>query len=267
MSLQPPPEKEEWAQRNPSIGGLPMTKFPAAAPPPSPAPPRTSGLAVASLVCGILGLCVPVIGGLVGLVLGIIGLVKVNRSAGALAGGGLAVAGIVVSAIGVLFWLIAGGMALSLLIPAIHSAHDEYEAQAFMNHARQLGTAALASSADNKGEFPPPEEWPEVLMKNGYLANDQVLCDPREPHAGRAFAMNANLAGMKLGSVPNATRTVLFFECRPGAPPCGGPELMPAKPRHRGTFVICFLDGHVDRVRRDEVERLIWNPKPEPPTN
>jgi hypothetical protein len=60
------------------------------APPPlstTPMAAKTSGLAITSLVLGILGLCG--ITALVGLILGVISLVKINRSGGRLSGQGL----------------------------------------------------------------------------------------------------------------------------------------------------------------------------------
>src|ERR1035437_4067181 len=66
---------------------------PAGAPPPlfvAPAETKTSGMAIASLVLGILGICG--ITALVGLILGIVALVKINRSGGRLSGQGLAIA-------------------------------------------------------------------------------------------------------------------------------------------------------------------------------
>ena len=60
---------------------------------------RTSGLATASLIVSILGVCSAGTLGLVGLALGLIALRRINRSGGQLGGRGLAVAGIVVGAL------------------------------------------------------------------------------------------------------------------------------------------------------------------------
>src|ERR1700733_11364469 len=67
-------------------------------PPPFPAAtpalaPKTSGLAVTSLVLGILGMFTCGLTALFGLILGIIALVKARNSRGALGGNGLALAG------------------------------------------------------------------------------------------------------------------------------------------------------------------------------
>ena len=61
--------------------------------PPAAVPAKTSGLAVTSLVLGVLGLFTCGITALFGLILGIIAMVKVSNSRGALRGGGIALAG------------------------------------------------------------------------------------------------------------------------------------------------------------------------------
>jgi len=58
---------------------------------------RTSGLAIASLVLGILGLFTAGLTGLIGVVLGIIALVQIGDQRGRLGGQGLAIAGVVTS--------------------------------------------------------------------------------------------------------------------------------------------------------------------------
>src|SRR6266851_10317814 len=62
-------------------------------------PAKTSGLAIASLVLGILGFCSFGLTALVGLILGIVSLARINRSNSALKGWGLALAGTVLSAV------------------------------------------------------------------------------------------------------------------------------------------------------------------------
>jgi len=58
---------------------------------------RTSGLAIASLILAAVGPFLFLIPSLVGLVLGIVALVRIRRSEGQLTGGGLAIAGVCVS--------------------------------------------------------------------------------------------------------------------------------------------------------------------------
>ena len=69
---------------------------------------QTSGSAVASLICGILG-CVPFITGLLAVILGIIGMRRTRDPK--YTGRGMAVAGLVLGIISLLFWGFIGGTA------------------------------------------------------------------------------------------------------------------------------------------------------------
>ncbi|MCH7557373.1 MAG: DUF4190 domain-containing protein [Planctomycetes bacterium] len=64
---------------------------------------KTSGLAIASFVLGMLGFCAFFITAIPAIILGIVALVKIRKSAGQLTGKGLAIAGIVVPAVSLLF--------------------------------------------------------------------------------------------------------------------------------------------------------------------
>jgi hypothetical protein len=83
--------------------------------PPPPLPPsepftvrpRVSALAVVSLVLGVLGFVTVGLTGVVGLILGIVALSQIRRQAGQLTGRSLAIAGIAVSAVTLLFGALA----------------------------------------------------------------------------------------------------------------------------------------------------------------
>jgi prepilin-type processing-associated H-X9-DG protein len=193
------------------------------------------------------------LGSIMGIILGIVGLVKIGKSAGAKGGLGLAIAGIVVSAAG----LLVLPLLVAILLPAVFGALDTAKSAQSMNNVRQLCTAAHKYAASHRQQLPPADSWPQVLQEQmGFPA--AVMTDPGDDKGGRAYAMNAALDGK---GVAENGRTVLFFECLPGAPPAGGPELLPDKPRHAGRYVIGFLDGHVESVAPEEVRRLIWQPK------
>jgi hypothetical protein len=66
-------------------------------------PPRTSGLAIASLVTGILSIVACPIFGIAGLITGFQAKRRIRESNGAETGEGLATGGIVTSAIGIVF--------------------------------------------------------------------------------------------------------------------------------------------------------------------
>ena len=76
---------------------------------------KTSGMAIAGFVLSFL--C-----SLLGLIFSIIGLSQVNKSNGTLGGKGLAIAGIVISAIGLLIWIIY----IVAIIAVVGSAHHTH---------------------------------------------------------------------------------------------------------------------------------------------
>ena len=140
-------------------------------PPPVPrahaatAPKQTSGLAVASLVLGILGLFSCGLTALVGLVLGIAGLSKIRASQGALGGRGLAIAGISVSVAFILFGLVVG-----IILPTavrqqsqmpMFNPQPQFQGQfqgqrvSCVNNLKQIGLAARLWSTDHNDTFPP----------------------------------------------------------------------------------------------------------------
>lgn len=103
MSTSPP----SWGSPSPA-GPPPAAATPAGAwAGPPPVPPggghqvrATSGLAIASLVTGLFAWCF-VVPGIVAIVLGHLALEQIDRSGGATAGRGMAIAGIVLGWIGV----------------------------------------------------------------------------------------------------------------------------------------------------------------------
>jgi hypothetical protein len=76
----------------------------------APGTAKISGLAIASLVAGMLGLCTAGLGGIAGLILGVTALKRIGRSGGALRGRALAIAGLIVSVCTLLLWVLAAAI-------------------------------------------------------------------------------------------------------------------------------------------------------------
>ena len=71
------------------------------------AAPRTDGLAIASLIVGILSLlCCGVILGPAAAIMGFISRNRITQSGGAIGGGGLAMAGLILGVVGFLLWIV-----------------------------------------------------------------------------------------------------------------------------------------------------------------
>ena len=242
----------------PDVPPLPPADPQIVPPAPPPGPAKRCGLAIASLICGILSLPTIGLGAILAVILGIVGLVKISKSRGALGGKGMAIAGIV---LGGLFFLALPFIALmaAIAVPTFVTVRGTAHAAVSKSNLKQLSVAAQVYAVERDGALPSPDRWPQELEE--FCGSDQVLKDPANPDAGRAYAMNAALGGMRLDSIPEAGRTVLFFECVPGAPPSGGPGLLPTPPRYSRGHNIAFCDGHVEIVPPEDLDRLIWDPR------
>jgi prepilin-type processing-associated H-X9-DG protein len=234
-----------------SPGGQPSS--PPGSPP--PLPPKISGLAITSLVLGCLGILTCGITSLVGLILGIIALVRINRSRGQLGGQGMALAGTVVSAA---FLLFAPIMA-TLLLPAFAKAKQKASAVQCMNNLKQLNLGLIMYANDNKDLFPSGVKWCDLIMP--YEKTSQpFVCPQGKPGQRCHYAFNAKLVGRELKDVQSPAQTVLIFETDGGWNVAGGRELLPSTPRHNGAHAIGFVDGHVEILQPARLQQLRWEP-------
>jgi hypothetical protein len=219
---------------------------------------KTSGMAIASLVLGICGIFTCGLSAIVGLILGITSLSTIRKSQGWLKGTGLAIAGIAVSATNLLIIPFMAGFMVTL------SAGLRSRSMMAMsiNNAKDISLAILIYCDENNGNFPPVDNWTDALKP--YIRNEKRLTSPFAPEAGRVWAMNKNLDGLKRHEIKQPHRTVLIFEARQASPPAGGRELLPDRPpRGRGGYIIGFLDCHVECVNPDRLDEIIWIPDTE----
>jgi hypothetical protein len=150
---------------------------------------KTSKLAVASLVCGIVGfLCLPA---LAGLALGVAALVAIGRSKGQLRGQALAICGICLSGFMIMIAIPVGaGLLLPALArakaraqqlnspmfrppmanPGMSRARADADMAYCVNNLKQICLAARAYSRDHQNTFPS-----DFLSLSNYLSTPQLL--------------------------------------------------------------------------------------------
>jgi general secretion pathway protein G len=141
----------------------------------SSAKAKTSALSIWSLVCGILGLIVFPFS-IPAMIVGIIGILRINKSAGMLKGLGLAIAGIILGFLSFIAWLL---IFLLLIIPTVGKYRDRAMDSLAKVQINQIATSLETYYLDT-GAYPANEQGLTVLVKsekgNSYL--DKLPNDP-----------------------------------------------------------------------------------------
>jgi len=125
-------------------------------------PKKTSGLAIASLVLGILGFITFGIAGIIGLILGIIALSQISKKPLELGGQPLAIVGIVLS--GLSFCIM--GLAVTVFMPALGRVRELAKRVQCASQLRGLGHATHMYHCDFKCQNPIP--WTDKVKKAGF---------------------------------------------------------------------------------------------------
>ncbi|MHC4248421.1 MAG: DUF4190 domain-containing protein [Planctomycetota bacterium] len=146
---------------------------------PGSAPAKTSGLAIASLVLGILGLLTCGLTAIVGLVLGIVALVKIGKSRGRLGGQGLAIAGTCISGLMMLLIVVQVG----LLLPALSSARERARRSKCSSNAKQITYGLMLYSGDNDERFPASLDE----LRPDYISDREIFVCPSNPDGGYVY--------------------------------------------------------------------------------
>jgi hypothetical protein len=158
---------------------------PAAGPPSIPPPilsnrPPAQGLAISSLVLGILSFVgCSIIAGIPAIITGHIAYNRSRKAPQQFGGGGLAIAGF---AMGYLSLALIPILA-ALLLPALAHAKDKAQRIMCVNNMKQIGLAARIWSTDHAGKFPP-----DFNSMSNELSSPNILVCPGD--SSRTAAMS-----------------------------------------------------------------------------
>lgn len=185
---------------------------------PSPvAVAKTSGMAIAALVCGILGFgCF--VGSILGIIFACIAFGKIRNSQGRIMGKGLATGGLVVSIVFLIVQLAAMPVVLAILMPALGRARELAEREHNLDQIAELGREiqcrqnllqignAIALYLNDFEERMPPDL--AVLMETEDLAAKVLVCPlaPDEVSRDSYIYRGADL------SVASPTDMILAYE-------------------------------------------------------
>lgn len=138
-------------------------------PPPLANPPKNSGLAIWSLVLGILSLtCFYILTAIPAVICGHVAMSRIKRSGGALCGNGLAIAGLVTGYLGIALSLVVLPMLLAIAIPNFVKARNTAMMNACISNLRQIDGMKQQWALENKKEATdtPTQDDFKVYIKN-----------------------------------------------------------------------------------------------------
>jgi len=211
---------------------------------------KTSGLAITSLVLAILSPCTCFITAIPAIILGIIALVKIARSAGSLKGNGLAIAGIALPV--VLLPFIA--LLMGIMMPALARVKQIAFRTVCATNMSGLGKAMLIYAGDYDEKYPTPAKWCDLLIEHCDVSEKVLRCKGA-PDGPCNYAMNKNIEQFGADAPPDM---VLLFETHPGWNQSGGPEILTTENHQDDGCNILFADGHVRFVRTRDLNDLKW---------
>ncbi len=248
--------REEGASEWKLLADFPQFQDAVKVPVPPPMPvgaSKTSGLAVTSLVLGILGAFTCGLTSVFGLITGIVAMVKIKNSRGAVGGNGFALAGTIVSAV----FLFLIPVFAAMMLPALAAAKQKAQLITCINNEKQLALAMRIYAGDNGDHLPPAATWCDAIK--GSVGSDKVFkCVAANPSSPCGYAFNSKLAGLEEGKID--PRTVMLFESDGGWNANGGSELMIDRSRHARMIVVAFADGSVQQLRQTQLGTLRWDP-------
>jgi len=245
-------DQQYQSPQQPATPGLP-TKLP------------TNGLAIASLVLGLLSFtCLPAIPAII---LGIIALDQIKKT-GKTTGSGLATAGIVTGGLGfflLVIVLIMGPLA-GILFPSFSRTKDMAKRASCLSNVKQISFAVLQYAQDHNGKYPDPDKWNDEMLP--YTKSKTLhMCPSMTRQPEPSYAMNGSLKGALTNTVKSPQDLVVIYDSLPGANRHGGAELLPKPARHMSNN-IGYADGHAKSVSAINESLLVWDPskqgKPQP---
>ena len=152
----------------------------------SSASAQSCGLATASLILGICGLVLCVLGpafGIPAVICGHMARSRINASGGALSGGGMALAGIITGYIGIASFVVVGLLA-AIAVPNFVAVRQNAQLSACMAYLKSIEAAKSVWELENKKQ---PEDTPsddDLFGINKYM-RDKPACP-----AGGHYTLN-----------------------------------------------------------------------------
>jgi hypothetical protein len=159
---------------------------PPLSPPPPPELPKSSALAIWSLVLGVLSLpCFSILTGIPAVICGHIAKSRINASGGRLTGSGLALAGLITGYLSIVLSIVLVPMMIAIAIPSFVKAKAEAQKVVCIGNLRQIEGAKQQWAQENKKQ---PTDSPTAADLDPYLKSgfSSLVCP-----AGGTYAIKA----------------------------------------------------------------------------
>ena len=155
----------------------------------------------------------------IGLTIGIVALMRIQKSKGLLKGKGIAIAGVIISAAMTLF------LSYRQMLSMRPSQHKKRIAMVCGTNLSGLGKALHIYAGDYDDQYPTAEKWCDLLIAYIEVSPKQFVCPLSDVIEGESsYAMNKNVVGKKVSEIPEDV--VLLFETNLGKNPAGRQELL-----------------------------------------
>ena len=204
-----------------------------------PGEPGKNGFALASFLTSIFLFCLPVIGGITAIVLGIIGLTRtrdprVGRKGMAIAG--ISIGGVSILATPVIFMLIA------ILLPALNRAREQANRVKCASNMRQLGQAMMMYANTNANHY--PDKLEDLLQVDPSMSRTVFICpsDDKTPPS----ATSVQTAAHEISTGQNCSYVYVGNELTTAASPDTVLLYEPLSDHRQQGINVLFADGHVE---------------------
>jgi len=197
----------------------------------APSGPLRTGMAIAALVFGILGVALCPVFAVVGVILGIVALVRVNQRPEEHGGKGMAIGGICCGGAGLVLTIIFIPLALSVLLPSLSRARELAKRAVCSANLRGIGQSCHIYANDYDEWFPPDLQ---TLIDAGHITLGELQC-PSEGNPSQAVFDYTYVPGLQ-ATVP--VDWILAYED-------------PANHNREGGNVL-YIDSHVEFLKEPE---------------
>ena len=156
----------------------------------APAPQRTTGAAIASLVCGIMG-CVPWLTGVAAVILGIVGLRKTRDPQ--VGGKGMAIAGLILGGISIVAWTLYFAVVGAAIFTVVKGTAPQRElARQFLVDLSKQDVAAASEKTTSEVSKEDIQSLADKVKPWGSFKDSTIVSVGAETTTGRS---TSSLAG------------------------------------------------------------------------